>query len=434
MAEPWRNWTGDQRCEPNRVERPRTRAGLADSVNRAVEEGRRIRVAGSGHSFSDIALTDGVQLRLGGLSSILDVDRGAGLVKVEAGIVLGELSRRLDAIGFALENLGDIDRQTLAGAISTGTHGTGARFRNLSAQVEAVEMVTANGRWREVSLADDRTAFRAARVGLGALGVVYALTLRVVPAFTIRRVDRPVPLTEVLAALDELADANDHFEFYVFPHTELALVRESERTCAPPEPRGPALEYLLEVAVENWAVEALALAGRAVPAAIPFLARAVAGNLLGRSVKVDGSHRVFASDRRVRFTEMEYAIPRAGAAGAVRRVLELASGEALDVSFPIEVRFVAPDDALLSPAHERETCYVAVHMYRGMPWEDYFRGVEAIMDEHEGRPHWGKRHFQTAATLAPRYPRWEEFQRVRRRLDPGGTFANACTDRVLGPS
>ena len=350
---------------------------------------------------------------------------------MEAGITIRRLAEALDSYGLAMENLGDIDRQTLAGAVSTATHGTGAAFRNLSAQLDAVELVLADGSLAELG-ADDPDALLAARVGLGALGIVYAVTLRAVPAFTIRRVDRPAPLAETLDGLAGLSAAHDHFEFYAFPHTEIAVLRESERVDGPPRPRPRPAEFLQEVVLENWVADAFARASRALPALTPSLTRFVAGQI-GRSVKVDRSYRVFASERRVRFTEMEYAIPREHGAEAVRRVFELIEREGLRVSFPIEVRFVAPDDALLSPSHERSTCYIAVHMYRGLEWERYFRGVEAIMDAYGGRPHWGKRHFQTAESLAARYPRWDEFQGVRARLDPEGRFANDYADRVLGP-
>ena len=433
MATEWRNWAGDQRCVPAAIARPGTRAELIDAIGAAAAAGRSVRAAASGHSFSDIALTDGVMLRPERLDRVLDLDRSSGLVKVEAGIALHDLAEALETYGLALENQGDIDRQTLAGAISTATHGTGARFRNMSAQVEAVELVLADGSVVELSADSDLDTFQAARVGLGALGFLYSVTLRTVPAFTIRRVDRPAPLGETLAELGELADSHDHFELYAFPHTEVAILRESERTDAPPRPRAPVGEFVQEIVIENWAVEALARLARRVPSLTPTLARLLVGGI-GRTVKVQRSHRVFASERRVRFTEMEYAIPREHGAEAVRRVLELIEREGLHVSFPIEVRFVAGDDALLSPSHERDTCYVAVHMYRGVEWERYFRGVEAIMDGYGGRPHWGKRHFQSAATLAPRYPRWDDFQRVRATLDPDRRFANAYTERVLGPA
>jgi L-gulono-1,4-lactone dehydrogenase len=427
----WRNWAGEQRCRPQAIERPGNRDELAELVVAAAARGQRVRVAGSGHSFTDIALTDGLLLRLEGLNRVLAADRASGRVKVEAGIVLSELNRRLDELGLAFENLGDIDRQTLAGSISTGTHGTGERFQSISAQIEAIEIVRADGSTLEVSAESDADTFRAARVGLGALGVIYAITLRTVPAYTLHRVDRPRPLDDVLDSLDELVAASDHFEFYVFPHTRTALCRESRRTDESPRPRSRTAVYAQEVVLENWVGQLFALGARHLPSQVPRLARIAAGNL-GRSTKIDRSFEVFASERRIRFTEMEYAIPREHAVEAIGRVLELADRPEHQVAYPIEVRFVAPDDALLSPSHERATTYVAVHQDRKLRWEPYFRGVEAIMSEYEGRPHWGKRHFQTAETLAPLYPRWDDFARVRSELDPDGLFRNAYTDRVLG--
>jgi L-gulonolactone oxidase len=433
MASEWRNWAGDQRCEPAAIERPASRGELIDAVGRAAEAARPVRAAASGHSFTDVACTDGTMVRLERLNRVLDVDRSSGIVKIEAGIVIADLAEALDEHGLAMENQGDIDRQTLAGAISTATHGTGARFRNLSAQVEAMELVLADGSVLECSAGADAETMLAARVGIGALGVVHTVTLRTVPAFTVRRVDRPESLGETLGRLDELVDGNDHFEFYVFPHTEIALLRESERIDGPPDPPSAASRFVNEIVLENWLMDGLSRVGRRFPSQIPRLLRFISGQV-GRSVKVDRSHRVFSSERRVRFTEMEYAIPREHATEAVPRVLELAGRDDLHVNFPIEVRFVAPDDALLSPSHDRETCYVAVHMYQGMESERYFRGVEEIMNGYGGRPHWGKRHFQTAETLAERYPRWDDFQRIRSRLDPEGLFRNDYTDRVLGPA
>ncbi len=429
MAE-WRNWAGDQRCTPAAIEHPRTREQLAEIVGDAARRARRVRASASGHSFTDIALTDGVMVRFDHLDRILEVDREAGLVKVEAGIVLAELNQRLDGLGLAIENLGDIDRQSLAGSISTGTHGTGARFRSVSAQIEAVELVLADGSSLALG-ADDPGALAGARIGLGSLGLIYAATIRTVPAFTLRRVDRPRPLDEVLSSLEDLNASVDHFEFYVFPHTEIALCRESRRTDEPPSARPRAAVYAQEVMLENWVGQLFVLGARRFPSQIQRLSRIAAAGV-GRSTKVDRSHRVFASDRRIRFTEMEYGIPREHAPEAVRRVLQLAARPEHRVAFPIEVRFVAADDVLLSAAHARDTCYVAVHQDRKLDWEPYFRGVEQIMDTYGGRPHWGKRHFQTAETLAPRYPRWDEFRRLRARLDPEGRFANAYTDRVLG--
>jgi L-gulono-1,4-lactone dehydrogenase len=431
MAE-WRNWTGDQRCMPARIERPRDRGDLIETVKRAADQGLTVRAVGSGHSFTDAACTGGVLIEMGALSRVLDVQREAGLVKVEAGIGLRELSELIWGYGMALENLGDIDKQTISGAVATGTHGTGSRFRNISSQIEAMELVLPDGTLLEVSADSEPDLLPAVRVGLGALGVIATVTLRTMPAFSVRRTDSPLSLSETLGRLQDLADGSDHFEFYVFPHTEVALLRQSERTDEPPDPRHPAVEFGQEIVLENWVMGAIARAGRRMPSRIPRLSRFVSSQL-AKSVKLDRSYRVFASRRLVRFTEMEYAIPRRHAAEAIPRVLEAAERADPAVGFPIEVRFVAGDDSMLSPAHDRDTCYIAVHQYRGMAWEGYFRSVETIMDSYSGRPHWGKRHFQTAATLAERYPRSEDFLAARTRLDPEGTFRNQYLDRVLDP-
>jgi FAD-linked oxidoreductase len=428
----WVNWAGDQRCRPARTARPASREELAEAVAAAAVAGEKVRVAASGHSFTETALTDGVMLRVEALSGVIDADRGTGLVKVGGGTVLAQLNEELARLGLAMENLGDIDRQTIAGAISTGTHGTGARLRNISAQVEGLELVLADGSVRHLSVATDSGLLRAARVGVGALGAIAAVTLRCVPAFTLLRVDSPHPREQVLDSFDERADAHEHFELFTFPYADSALVLERNRSEEPPRPRGRGAAYLNDVVLENWALEALAATGKALPRTIPVLSR-LAGRLASGSRTSDRSDRVFANERRVRFTEMEYGVPREHGPEAVRRVIEWVRSHRHPVFFPIEMRVAAGDDACLSPSHERDTAYIAVHQYRGMEWRPYFEAVEAIMDSYGGRPHWGKRHFQTAAALAPRYPAWEEFQRARDVLDPGRTFANEYTDRILGP-
>ncbi len=363
---------------------------------------------------------------------MLEADTASGLVRVGAGTVLAELNEELARLGLAMENLGDVDRQTIAGAISTGTHGTGARFANLSSRVEAVELVLGDGSVRELSAADEPQLLRAARVGLGALGAIASVTLRCVPAFTLSRLDSPQPREQVLDEFERRALANDHFELFTFPYSEAALVLERNRTEEPPRPHNQAVAYLREVALENFALEALAATGRALPWTIPALSR-LAGRVASTYAKTDRSDRVFVNQRRVRFTESEYALPREHGPEAARRVVEWIRAHRYPVFFPLEMRVSAGDDALLSPAHDRDSAFIAVHQYRGMEWRPYFEAVEAIMADYGGRPHWGKRHSQTAATLAPLYPRWSEFAAARDELDPGRVFTNAYAERVLGP-
>ena len=427
----WANWAGDQVCRPARIAAPRNRDELAETIAAAAAAGQRVRVAGSGHSFTETALTEGTMIDVGALSGVLDADRDSGLVRVGGGTVLADLNEELARLGLGMENLGDIDVETISGAISTGTHGTGARLRNISAQVEGLELVLADGSVRHLSAETHPELLRAARVGIGSLGAISAVTLRCVPAFNLLRVDSPHPREEVLDSFQERADEHDHFELFTFPYSDLALVLERNRTEEPARPRGRTAAFLNDVVLENWALEALSRTGKALPRTIPALAR-LAGRLASGSRTIDRSDRVFANERRVRFTEMEYGVPREHGPEAARRVIEWVRRNEYPVFFPIEMRVAAGDDAFLSPSHERDTAYIAVHQYRGMEWRPYFEAVEAIMDEYGGRPHWGKRHFQTAATLATRYPAWAEFQRARDELDPNRIFSNEYTDRVLG--
>jgi L-gulono-1,4-lactone dehydrogenase len=418
----WTKWDRQQRCAPGRIDAPGSEEELASVVAGA----QRVKVAGSGHSFTDIACTDGVMVDLSRMRRVLSVD---GLdVTVEAGITLHDLGEELRARGLAMENQGDVDPQTLAGAISTATHGTGGGFGNLSSQVVGVRLVDGTGELRDIREGDE---LRAARVSLGALGAIAAVTLRCVPAFTIHRIDEPRPLDDVLPRLEELVDAHDHWEAFVMPYTRKALTLTSERTDRRPQPTGEVAAFLHDVLLENAVLGLFCRTGRAFPRLIPVLNRALAG-LMGRAEHLDASNRVYANKRLVRFTEMEYAIPRERAAEALERVLALIERRRLPIGFPIELRVARPDDGLLSTAYERPTAYIAVHQYVGMEFETYFRAVEAIMDEYEGRPHWGKRHYQSAATLRPRYPEWDRFAEIRERLDPQRRFENDYLRRVLG--
>jgi L-gulono-1,4-lactone dehydrogenase len=428
----WKNWAGDQVCSPASRVRPRDRDELAAVVVDAAAAGRKVSVAGSGHSFTDTAMTGDTMIDAGELSGVIDADASSGLVKVGAGSVLAELNEELHRLGLAMENLGDIDRQTIAGATATGTHGTGAKLRNISSQVVGMELVLGDGSLRELGEDGDPDLLRAARVGIGALGAVSAMTLRCVPAFTLDRVDTPHPREEILDTFQERADAHDHFELFTFPYADSALVLERNRTDSSPRPRGRTAAFLNDVVLENWALEAISAAGKLFPRSIPSLSR-LAAWLASGSRSIDRSDQIFANERRVRFTEMEYGVPREQGPEAVRRVIEWVRSNRYPVFFPIEVRVTAADDALLSPSHERDTVYIAVHQYRGMEWRPYFEAVEEIMGDYAGRPHWGKRHFLTAATLAERYPRWSDFQAARDELDPSRVFTNEYAARVLGP-
>ena len=396
----------------------------------AAAAGQTVKAVGSGHSFTDIACTYGRRLELDRYNRILSVDRDRLQVTVQAGVSIQQLNRRLAELGWALPNLGDIEYQTISGAVSTATHGTGLRLGGLATQVVGLELVTGDGSVLRCSADEEPEAFHCARVGLGALGVVSTLTLQCVEAFNLHAIEEPMRVDHVLEHIDEYVEGNDHFEFYYVPHTGWALTKRNNRTDAPVAGMPRWKEVRDKVLFENIAFGAVARVGRRWPQLIPRLAHLAPSG--GRLDYVKPSHRTFVTPRLVHFVEMEYSIPRAAVPDALRAVRAFIDRSGMMISFPIEVRFVAPDDIPLSTAYGEQRGYIAVHRYWGEPFEQYFRGVEAIMDPLGGRPHWGKMHYQTAATLGPRYPEWDRFQAVRARTDPEGRFRNAYLDRVLG--
>lgn len=427
----WTNWAGTASCRPAETEFPRSEEEIVAALKRAAHAGERVKVAGAGHSFTDIACTGGRLLRLNEYDRVLDVDRERGRVTVEAGISIWALADELAKHDLAFPNLGDIGYQAIAGAISTSTHGTGAKLGNLATQVVGLRLVLADGSVLDLSENTDAEGFKAAQVSLGALGVISTVTLQCVPAFTLHAVEGPGRFDEVLESFDEKTAANEHYEFYWFPYSEACLVKENNRTDEPARPKGRTRAWFEDQFVGNTVFGLACRVMRARPSMIPRMHRII-GKAISTSECSDRSDRVFTSPRLVKFAEMEYAIPREEAVSAVREVRRVIDDQQFRVAFPIEVRVSAGDDILLSTAHGRPTAYIAVHVFEGMEHEPYFNAVEAVMRGYGGRPHWGKLHYQTHQTLREVYPAWGRFAAVRARLDPHGRFANAYLDRVLG--
>jgi L-gulonolactone oxidase len=396
--------------------------------------GRRVRPIGSGHSFTGIGRPEDLQLSCGGLAEVGDVGDG-GLVTVGAGVPLHRLNAELVRRGWSLTNLGDIDRQTVAGALATGTHGTGAAFGGLATQVRGLRMVTPDGEVLDCDAVRHPEIFSAARIGLGALGVVTDVTLQVVPAFALRAVEGPGTLTAAIEGFDELMTGTDHVEFYWFPHTDVTLLKCNTRVPLEeglaPLPRWRAVWD--DEILANGAFAGVVAAGRRVPALIPPLAR-MSAKALGARSWTDHAHRVFVSRRRVRFLEMEYAIPRADAAAVLAELRRVHEANDWRAAFPVEVRAAAADDIPLSTASGRDSAYIAAHVPAGTDPGPWFAALEAIAGEVGGRPHWGKLHGLDADVLRTRYPRFGEFVALRDRLDPRGVLSNGYLDRVLGPA
>lgn len=412
---------------------PRSTHEVADEVRKAAADGLTVRMVGTGHSFTPVAATDGVLLHPGGMTSIRSVDAAAGLVTVEAGCPLQVLNASLLARGLSLANMGDIQVQTVAGATQTGTHGTGRDIGGMAAQVAGLELVLADG--TVASCSADSPAdglFDAARVGLGALGVVTAVTFRVVPAFLLEAREEPMQWSEVISRLDELTSENEHFEFYWFPHTDGCLTKRNNRSPGPPRPL-PRFRYLLDDEfLSNTVFGVTCRLGHAVPGVITTV-NGLAGKALGSRSYVDAAYRVFTSPRRVRFKEQEYAIPRESLADVLAEIRALFARRDWRISFPIEVRVTPADDLWLSTAYGRSSAYIAIHVFHASPHQEYFRDVEAVMTAVAGRPHWGKMHTRSAEYLRQAYPKHGDFVALRDELDPERRFGNPYLTQVLGP-
>ncbi len=434
MARAWRNWGRNQLARPVRTVTPASVADVASVVRDAVRDGLRVKAVGSGHSFTAAAVTDGVLVHLDNLDGLLAADTVTGLVTVQAGMPLHRLNAELEQHGLSMTNLGDIDRQTIAGAIGTGTHGTGARYGGIAAQVRGLELVLADGSVVTCSEQERPELFAAARVGLGALGVVTAVTLQTEPLFALHAAEKAARLPAVLERLDDYVAGNDHFEFYWFPHTEACQTKENNRVPegVPLQPLPGLRSWVDDDLLANTVFGATCRFAHSAPGVTRRINRVVGKALTDREY-TDVSHKVFVSSRRVRFREMEYAVPRESIRDVVTALKDWVDSSDEPISFPVEVRFAAPDDIWLSTANGRESAYVAVHKYYRDSYDRYFRAVEGIMSEVGGRPHWGKLHFLDAATLAGRYPRFDDFRRVRDEVDPQRVFANAYLERVLGP-
>ncbi|HET9380739.1 MAG TPA: D-arabinono-1,4-lactone oxidase [Streptomyces sp.] len=427
----WRNWGGNVSARPAREAAPASVGELAEAVRRAAEDGLRVKAVGMGHSFTSVAATDGLLIRPDLLTGIRTIDRDAMTVTVEAGTPLRRLNLALAREGLSLTNMGDIQEQTVAGAVSTGTHGTGRDAASIAAQITALELVTADGSVLACSARENPEVFAAARIGLGALGVVSAITLRVEPVFLLTAREEPMPFDRVLADFDQLWTENEHFEFYWFPHTRRCHTKRNNRSAGPERPVGRVAAFVEEEFLSNGVWQAANLVGRTFPATVPAIAKAASRAWSARTY-TDIPHKVFTSPRRVRFVEMEYAVPRAAVTGVLRELKTALDRSDLRVSFPVEVRTAPADDIPLSTASGRDSAYVAVHMFRGTPYHAYFTAAERIFTAHEGRPHWGKVHTRDAEHLARLYPRFGEFTRLRDRLDPQRLFQNDYLRRVLG--
>ena len=432
----WHNWAGTETASPYRYATPRSVDELSALVSEAAERGLRVKAVGAAHSFTGVAVTDGILVSLDNLSGIDSVtldDRAGALVTVFAGTRLHELNEQLWHRGLAMINLGDIDVQSVAGALSTGTHGTGARFGGLATQIRALQVVLADGSIVECSPAENPDLFEAARLGLGAVGIISKVTLQCVAHFVMHAVEAPGSLDSTLDQLDHDRTAVDHFEFYWFPHTRRVLTKRNTRLPGdtPISPLHPLRAYVDDEVLTNVVFEGINRVATLAPSAIPKINQ-LSCRVLGTREYTDRSYRVFASQRRVKFREMEYAVPVEALPDALAAIDSWVENSGFTVAFPVEVRFAAADDVWLSTANGRNTAYIAVHQYYRRDHEPYFAAVEAIARNVDGRPHWGKMHGRTADDLRTTYPDFDRFVSARDKYDSARMFGNAYLQQVLG--
>ncbi|MGI9623850.1 MAG: D-arabinono-1,4-lactone oxidase [Acidimicrobiales bacterium] len=425
----WSNWGRNQSADPARRYTPTSEEEVGALVSRGVAERRTVRAVGSGHSFSDIAVTNGLMIDMSRFDDISKVDIATRRVTVGSGVVLADLNQRLREVGLALPNLGDIDAQTLAGATATATHGTGINHQCISAAIVGARLVSGDGGLVDIDEFNRPDLLGPVRCSLGALGIVTEMTLQCVPAFNLHAVESTHDVDEVLERFPTLSANNDHVEFYWFPHTRTAQLKVNNKT-SEPEGNARLARFVNDEVLANAGFGLLNVAGRRIPGVVAPVMRA-AMKPGQRAEYVAASHAVFCSPRRVRFIEMEYAIPAESVLEAFNRVRDAVSRVGRPISFPIEVRVLGRDNIPLSMASGRVSAFIAVHVPTRTRFDDYFSRIEEIMNDYGGRPHWGKLHFQTAETLAPRYPDWGDFHAALRELDPDGHFANDYLSRVL---
>lgn len=420
----WQNWSGGQRAQPSAKWSPQDE----DELRQGVRDAASVRVVGAGHSFSPLVPTSGAILSLDHLSGLISHDTQKQQARLWAGTRLFDAGPLLHGIGQSMPNLGDIDRQSLAGALSTATHGTGINLPCIAAGATALRLVTAQGDVLECSRDRDGDLFRAAAVSLGTLGVITQVTLQNVPAYRLHERVQLLPLDQLLPEMDTWVRQHRHFELLVFPFSRLAIVKTLDLTEEPPTGATQGADSddaMLRLSCEltRW---------------LPGLGhrlQAMIGRFIQPTERVNWSHKIFASARNVRFNEMEYQVPLATGASCLDEVCKAVSKSKIGVFFPIEFRFVAADDYWLSPfqsAIGEARCSISVHQYHKQDYRPLFAVAEPVLRRHNGRPHWGKLHTVDSADLHALYPDLERFLRLRNELDPRGKFLNPHLRQLFG--
>ncbi|MDP3737715.1 MAG: D-arabinono-1,4-lactone oxidase [Hyphomonadaceae bacterium] len=416
----WSNWSGSVSAAPAEIARPRTETELSALVARA----RKVRVVGAGHSFMPLCETDGTLLSLADMEGEVELSADGKRASAPAGMSLAKLTDILWKKGVSLGNQGDVNPQALAGAIATGTHGTGAKLGSLSTFARGFQLMTHDGSVVSCSPSERPELFEAQRLSLGLMGVATRIEFDVLPAYHLEERLEVYPLDEIAERWNDLAAENRHAEFFVFPYADLAMLKILH-------PRPSEGEMREQADMDDTAFRRVCDICTAAPFMTSILQKRLLPNELKRR-RVGPAYRIFPSERTVKFEEMEYELPRANGWPALREVIAWIRKRRLPVAFPFEFRIVAADDIWLSPFNGREGASISMHQYHRMKWRDIFAEAEKIFRAHDGRPHWAKRHTLTNADLHQLYPKAAKFCAVRDEIDPVAKFANTHLSELFG--
>ena len=427
----WKNWSGVVQFSPQKIVYPHSEEEISAIVKKCAATQKKLRVVGSGHSWTPLVETNDILMSLDNYQGIVQVDKDKLQVTVKGGTKLKFLGSLLFEQGLAMENLGDIDVQAVAGAISTGTHGTGIQFGIIPTQVVGLRLVTASGEIIACSATHNTPIFKAAQVSLGALGIISHITIQCVPAYKLKYEAKKETTEVCLQNLQHNIANNRNYEFYWFPHTDTIQPKYSNITNEKPMERNIG-NFFNDYFIENGLFGAISTITRFRPSTSAAVARLTASVLPESEVRINWSHKVYATVRLVKFNEMEYNIPIEHFEAAFNDIRAAFEKHKFEVHFPIECRFLKGDDIWLSPAYGRDSAHISLHVFKGKPYQHYFNICEAILQKYNGRPHWGKMHTCSADKLCQMYPHWNDFLAIRQQLDPQQLFINGYLSLIFG--
>ena len=425
------NWSGRVKWNPESVQSPSSEEEIQKIIIQANNDAKKVRIIGTGHSFTPLYKTNEILINLDQYQGIISIDKEKLQATIKAGTKLFVLGDLLYQQGMAMENMGDIDKQSLGGTISTGTHGTGLKFGTISTQVVALKFINGKGEIISCSQTNNPTLFKAAQVALGSLGIISEITLQCVPAYKLELWNRQEKMIDVLSNFKQRNQENRNFEFYWFPYTKTAWTKTSNIVDDQEPDKINAINYFVDYAVENYCFKILAEMARVFPSQNINVAKISAATIPDVK-KVYQSHKIYATPRLVRFNEMEYNVPLEASSDVLKDVMKLVNSKKFNIHFPIEHRVVKADDIYLSPAYERDSFYIACHVYNKKDYEPYFKALEEIFRAHDGRPHWGKMHFLKASDLRSSYPMFDTFIKHRNEQDPNKIFISPYFEELFG--